>query len=274
MIIERGTSGFGGAVTAPHHLAAQAGGRVLADGGNAIEAMIAAAACISVVYPHMNGLGGDNFCLIHPARGNPPVGFDACGAVAELADTEWYRKSGYEQMPTRGPKAALTVAGAVSGWGQAYEWSRSHCEGNLPLTRLFEDAIHHAKAGFSVTDTLARNAHLKRGELEFIEGYSNLFMPSGSTLCRGERFCQPQLALVLERLAARGFDDFYTGELAHDIAEDLKQVGSPLRVADLNRHKPIRVDPLQLSLGETVLFNMPPPTQGVSSLMLLGIQQH
>ena len=80
MIIERGISGFGGAVTAPHHLAAQAGGRVLSDGGNAIEAMIAAAACIAVVYPHMNGLGGDNLWLIHPGRDSPPVGFDACGA--------------------------------------------------------------------------------------------------------------------------------------------------------------------------------------------------
>ena len=115
MIIEQGCSGFGGAVTAPHHLAAQAGGRVLTDGGNAIEAMIAAAACIAVVYPHMNGLGGDNFWLIHPGRGIQPVGFDACGAAAELADTKWYRESGYEHMPNRGPKAASTVAGAVSG---------------------------------------------------------------------------------------------------------------------------------------------------------------
>jgi gamma-glutamyltranspeptidase/glutathione hydrolase len=271
MIIERGISGFGGAVTAPHHLAARAGGRVLSDGGNAIEAMIAAAACIAVVYPHMNGLGGDNVWLIHSGRGSQPVGFDACGAAAGLADAQWYRASGYEHMPSRGPKAASTVAGAVSGWGKAYEWSSRHCGGKLPLTRLFEDAIYYAKAGFSVTDTLARNARLKRSELESVEGYSNLFMPSGSTLRPGERFCQPQLALTLERLAARGFDDFYTGELAHDIAEDLERMGSPLRGTDLNRHQSIQVDPLQLSLGETVLFNMPPPTQGISSLMLLGI---
>lgn len=103
MIVEQGYSGFGGAVTAPHHLAAQAGGRVLTDGGNAIEAMIAAAACIAVVYPHMNGLGGDNFWLIHPGRGIKPVGFDACGAAAGLADAQWYRESGYEHMPLAGP---------------------------------------------------------------------------------------------------------------------------------------------------------------------------
>ena len=258
-------------MTAPHHLAAQAGGRVLADGGNAIEAMIAAAACIAVVYPHMNGLGGDNFWLIHSGRGNQPVGFDACGAVAGLADAQWYLTSGYEQIPTRGSQAASTVAGAVSGWGKAYEWSSRYCGTNLPLTRLFEDAIYYARAGFPVTDTLARNARLKRIELEAINGYSNLFMPSGSILRPGERFCQPQLALTLERLAASGFNDFYTGDLAHDIAEDLEQVGSPLRGADFDRHHAIQVEPLQLSLGETVLFNMPPPTQGVSSLMLLGI---
>ena len=139
------------------------------------------------------------------------------------------------------------------------------------MTRLFEDAIYYARTGFSVTDTLARNARLKRSELESVEGYSNLFIPTDSTLRPGERFFQPQLALTLERLAARGFNDFYTGGLAHDIAEDLERVGSLLRGADLNRHQPIQVDPLQLSLGETVLFNMPPPTQGISSLMLLGM---
>lgn len=133
-----------GMVVAPHHLASAAGLRVLCDGGNAIEAMIAAAATIAVVYPHMNGLGGDNFWLISEG-GKPPVGIDACGAAAGLASIDFYREHGCEEtIPSRGPLAALTAAGAVSGWAAAHELAKAW-GGSLPLTRLLDDAIYHAK---------------------------------------------------------------------------------------------------------------------------------
>ncbi|MEZ5825408.1 MAG: gamma-glutamyltransferase, partial [Geminicoccaceae bacterium] len=139
---------YGGMVTAPHHLASRAGLRVLEDGGNAVEAMIAAAATITVVYPHMNALGGDNFWLV-AEPGKPPVGIDACGSAAGLATIESYRGQGHEAIPSRGPLAALTVAGAVSGWARAKELSG----GKLPLSRLLEDAIHLARDGVAVTGT-------------------------------------------------------------------------------------------------------------------------
>ena len=100
-----------GMVTAPHHLASQAGLRVLQDGGNAIEAMVATAAMVAVVYPHMNGLGGDNFWLIHLPGEEEPFAIDACGAAARGASIEHYRGAGHESIPTRGPQAAITVAG-------------------------------------------------------------------------------------------------------------------------------------------------------------------
>ncbi|MCH8154984.1 MAG: gamma-glutamyltransferase, partial [Proteobacteria bacterium] len=112
-----------GMVVAPHHLAAQAGLRVLHDGGNAIEAMVAAAATIAVVYPHMNGLGGDNFWLIDPGA-DTPLAIDACGAAAAQASIDFYRERGQAAIPTRGVLAANTVAGAVSGWQAALEVSR------------------------------------------------------------------------------------------------------------------------------------------------------
>ncbi len=123
---------YGGMVTAPHHLAAQAGLRVLNDGGNAIEAMIAAASTIAVVYPHMNALGGDNFWLVG-APGEPPVGIDACGGAAGLADIGFYKSQDFDLIPERGPLSAVTVAGAVSGWAEAFELSRESWEGRLPL---------------------------------------------------------------------------------------------------------------------------------------------
>ena len=110
--------GENGMVVAPHAAAAEAGAEVLRAGGNALEAMIAIAATIAVVYPHMNGIGGDVFFLV-AEPGRPPRGIDACGAAGALATMERYSKQGYDRLPSRGPEAALTVAGAVSGWGLA-----------------------------------------------------------------------------------------------------------------------------------------------------------
>ena len=141
-----------GMVAAPHRLAAQAGLSVLRDGGNAIEAMIAAAAAITVVYPHMNSLGGDNFWLIHD--GERVRAIDACGAAGQAATPDFYRERGHASIPSRGPLAALTVAGAASGWQAAFELSQS-LGGRLPLTRLFEDAVWHAREGFAVSRRLS-----------------------------------------------------------------------------------------------------------------------
>ena len=105
---------LGGMVTAPHHLAAQAGLSVLRDGGNAVEAMVAAAAAIAVVYPHMNSIGGDGFWLI-AEPGRDPVAVRACGAAAALATPQFYADHGDAAIPTRGSRAALTAAGAVGG---------------------------------------------------------------------------------------------------------------------------------------------------------------
>jgi gamma-glutamyltranspeptidase/glutathione hydrolase len=104
------TRSYRGMVTAPHHIAAKAGLRVLEDGGNAIENMVAAAAVFTVVYPHMNALGGENFWLIHVPESDV-IGIDACGAAAAGADIEFYKNQGCDTIPSRGELAALTVAG-------------------------------------------------------------------------------------------------------------------------------------------------------------------
>ena len=105
-----------GMVVAPHYLAAQAGADILREGGNAVEAMLAAAASIAVTYPHMNGLGGDNFWLIHSPDRGLPWAIDACGGAAGTADVEFYYEHNLPSIPGRGPLSAITMAGAVSGW--------------------------------------------------------------------------------------------------------------------------------------------------------------
>jgi len=256
-------------VTAPHHLAAEAGCRVLKEGGNAIEAMVAAAAAIAVVYPHMNSLGGDNFWLIHEP-GAEPIGIDACGAAGSKATVDHYKAAGFDAIPGRGPDAALTVAGAVSGWQQALQHSE-RWGGTLPLARLFEDAIHHAKAGMPVAATLANNAAGKLPELADVPGFAEHYLADGIPPASGQLYKQPALAETLGTLAKEGLNSFYNGALAKKIVHELAAAGSPIVAEDLARHKALPVKPLALEIDGHKLFNMPPPTQGLSSLMLLGV---
>jgi len=137
---------------APHHLASQSALAVLREGGSAIEAMVAAAATIAVVYPHMNGLGGDGFWLIVPPEGDP-IAIDASGAAGSLATPAAY--SDLTQIPHRGPRAALTVAGTVSGWEEALHISQTLTGKALPLARLLADAIGYATEGIPVTQSQA-----------------------------------------------------------------------------------------------------------------------
>ncbi len=151
-----------GMAVTPHHLASESALAVLREGGNAIEAMVAAAATIAVVYPHMNGLGGDGFWLIMPPQGEP-VAIDASGAAGSLAHPSFYQ--GMAQIPHRGPKAALTVAGTVSGWSEALAISREFGGAALPLPRLLRDAIRYAADGIPVTASQAAATEAKRHEL-------------------------------------------------------------------------------------------------------------
>ncbi|MGI9332903.1 MAG: gamma-glutamyltransferase family protein [Gammaproteobacteria bacterium] len=261
---------YAGMVVAPHRLAAEAGNAVLREGGNAVEAMIAAASTIAVVYPHMNSLGGDNFWLVHEP-GREPMGIDACGAAAKGASRAFYRERDLDEIPARGPLAALTVPGAVSGWQRAYELSRDRLGGRMPLERLLVDATRHARDGIAVTRTQALNARAKLDQLKTQPGFAGLHLTHGEPPAEGSRFVQPALARTLEHLARAGLDDFYRGELAQGLAADLRDAGSPLALPDFNRHYAVDVTPLSVNVAAHRVYNMPPPTQGLASLMILAL---
>jgi len=192
---------------APHALASQSALAVLREGGNAVEAMIAAAATIPVVYPHMNSIGGDGFWLIH-VPGQPVRAIDACGAAAMAASRDWYAVRGITtSIPFRGGVAANTVAGTISGWDLAFALSRE-LGGKLPLARLLADAIDYAERGIAVTRSQATNTAAKRRELEPQPGFAETFLPGGNVPAAGEVFRQPRLAATLRHLAATVPDDF------------------------------------------------------------------
>jgi gamma-glutamyltranspeptidase len=189
-----------GMVTAPHHLAAQAGRDVLADGGSAVEAAVATAACLAVVYPHMTGIGGDGFWLVAEPDGRTWA-IDACGAAADAATLDLY--AGHAAIPWRGPLAANTVAGTISGWDAAL----ATAGGTLPLSRLLRDAIHHADAGVPVTAGGAALASAKSAELRDLPGaYAATFEPDGQPLAEGDLLCQPVLAETLRTIATDGLN--------------------------------------------------------------------
>lgn len=262
----RGTRGM---AVAPHSLASQSALAVLREGGNAVEAMIAAASTIAVVYPHMNSIGGDGFWLI--ARpGEEPRGLEACGAAAQGASIDLYRERGLSAIPFRGGMAANTVAGTISGWDAAYQWSRRALGGRLPLTRLLDDAMTYAKHGIPVTRSQSACIAAKRDELKEVTGFARTFLQEGATPATGSRFAQPRLAATLEQLARNGLDDFYRGDLARSMARELADAGSPLALKDLELHQAVWKTPLALRHSLGTVYNMPPPTQGLVSLLILG----
>jgi gamma-glutamyltranspeptidase/glutathione hydrolase len=259
-----------GMATAPHALAAQSALAVLREGGNALEAMIAAASTIAIVYPHMNSIGGDSFWLVH-APGQDVSGIDASGANAQAATLDWYRSRNIATaIPFRGGVAANTVAGTISGWGAAYERAQQ-LGGKLPLSRLLADAIHYAKRGIPVTTSQFNATTAKRAELEPQPGFTDTFLPCGVVPPAGSLFVQPKIAATLERIAAAGTDDYYRGELARANAADLAKAGSPIALSDLQAHQAKWVKPLVLEHSQGRCYNMVPPTQGVISLAILGL---
>ncbi len=259
-----------GIAVAPHSLAAQSALAVLREGGNAVEAMVAAAASIAVVYPHMNGLGGDGFWLIVPPEGEP-IALDASGPAGSGATLAAY--ADLNAIPTRGPRAALTVAGTVGGWQAALEVA-AEFGGRLPLPRLLADAIHYAEAGIPVTGSQHLATLAKRAELEALPGFAATFLPDGAVPAEGALFTQPRLAKTLSQLAERGLDDFYRGDLATRIAADLAALGAPVTAADLAAYRAKRVKPLHLAHSAGSVYNLAPPSQGLVSQLILGLADH
>lgn len=261
---------LGGMVVAPHHLAAQAGRDVLQEGGSAAEATVAAAATLAVVYPHMNSIGGDGFWLL-AEPGREPVGIDASGPAVTAAGPSFYRDRGYQDaIPARGPHAALTVPGTVAGWQRALEAPGSGAR-RMPLARLLQPAVEHARRGVGVTTSMERLLRDKRPELEGVPGFAATYMVSGDVPEAGSILYQPRLADTLEQLGREGLEAFYRGEIAEALARDLLVVDSPISGRDLGRFHADAVTPLSLDMACGRVYNLPPPTQGAASLMILGL---
>ena len=269
-----------GMVSSPHYLATQAGVDILRKGGTALDAAIAVAAVLAVVYPQMCSIGGDNFWLAHEAATGTLHGINASGRSGEMATREFFANKGLSAIPLRGPLAACTVPGVVSGWDAAHTLSRLWGS-PLSLADLLQEAIALASEGFAVTPSLAYWLHEDcktdpRGyrQLQNQPGFANTFLPTGKPAHVGQRLRLPELAATLGLLAHEGPRSFYEGELAERMTRWLADNGGLLTARDFAEHDAETVTPLSVRYRGLEACNLPPNTQGVASLSILNILEH
>jgi gamma-glutamyltranspeptidase/glutathione hydrolase len=270
-------------VATPHYLASEAGATVLRRGGTAIDAAIAAAAVLSVVYPHMCSIGGDNFWLVWDARTGVLKGLNGSGRSGARCTIEFYLRHGEDgAMPPRGFLAANTIPGAVDGWAAAYEHSRRSMGSPLAWSDLLQDAIRYAERGYPVTPGqeawTARNLDTAAGPgrgLQRFDGFRRTYLADGARPYRaGEVMRQGDLARTLTTIAAEGGRAFYEGDVARRVAAFLEAGGGVLTEGDFAEHRSDWVEPLTVTYRDAVAASLPPNTQGIAALSILNILDH
>lgn len=258
-------------VSTSHPLAAQAGLRMLAQGGNAVDAAVATAACMTLVEPCSNGLGSDAFCLLWD--GQQLHGLNASGPAPAAWTPEYFFKTygaACRQPPKRG-WGGVTVPGAVAGWV-----ALSERFGKLPFADLLAPAIEIAERGHAVPVIVQRKWALAAAlpELAGQPGFAQAFLPAGRAPAVGELFKFPAAARSLRLIAQTRGEAFYRGEIAAALEAFARETGGAITAADLAAYRPEWVQPLAQDYAGHTLHEIPPNGQGIAALIALGILKH
>jgi len=256
-----------GMVTSPHHLASEAGADVLRAGGSAVDAALATAAVLAVIYPHMTGMGGDAFWLIHDPQTGQVRYLDGGGRASSKADMAYFTQRGMSEVPFRGIlPATLTTPGAVSSWFAAHK-----AFGKLPVQRSLQAAMAYAKDGYPVTERLAGWLQFTQAELQTLSGWRNVFMPNGQLPVTGSALTNPALARTLQAVADGGAAAFYAGEVGQSLAAFSQQNGGFFTREDLAAQQARWGEPLVGQYRDLTLYQTPAPTQGFTVLQMLKL---
>lgn len=259
-------------VSTSHPMAAQAGNRVLLEGGNAVDAAIATAATLTIVEPVSNGLGSDAFALVW-ADGQLH-GLNASGPAPAAWDLNYFRQrygdnaSGHANRPERGWDS-VTVPGAIAGWDALHRRF-----GKLPFSRLMQSALEIAERGVTVAPMVAKKWRAAVPILAEQPGFADAFMPNGRAPQVGEAFRFSTAAKTLGILADQGARAFYEGELAEKIVKWAQNTGGNLTLEDLRRYQPEWVTPVSQSYRGYEVHEIPPNGQGIAALIALGILEN
>jgi gamma-glutamyltranspeptidase/glutathione hydrolase len=249
-----------GVIATPHRLASEAGAQVLLDGGNAIDAVIAADALLCVVYPHMTSVAGDLMAIVWPAGADSPIGLIGAGRSGELASIDAVRSRGHSEMPPRGV-LTVTVPGTVEAWGRLLERF-----GTWGLGAVLEPAASLARDGYVITPSLSRFLQAAAPMLGREPAAYALYPPMES----GMLLRNPDLASVLQDVGRTGLNTFYRGEIAAEIAVAIKRRDGLVTNRDLGTHRSEWVEPFTVAYRDVLVYELPPPTQGLAAAAMLA----
>ena len=254
-----------GIVATSHFLASQAGAQVLAHGGSAMDAAIAANAVLGVTEPMMNGIGGDLFLLYWDAKNGKLYGLNASGWAPQGLTIAFLNKQGVTSMPEDGIHS-VTVPGAVDGWAKAHQRF-----GRLAWKDLFAPAIYYAENGYAVPEIIHDFWVIGCNRLKQTSEAQRVFLPKGKPPEVGEKFFNPDLAKTLRLLADKGPGEFYRGEIAQAILKTSNSLGGTMQAGDLAEFASEWVDPISIEYRGWKVYELPPNGQGMAALEMLNI---
>jgi len=257
-----------GMAATSHPLATQAAIDILKDGGNAIDAAIAANALLGLVEPTGCGVGGDLFAIIWDAKTKQLYGLNASGPSPKNSSIEFMKSKGITQIPRYGPHP-VTVPGAVAGWSAMHKRF-----GNKEFHTLFESAIDYAVNGFPVTELIAYYLEGSAENFQNFQNFKSVWMPNGTIPKKGDIFRNPHLANTYQSIANSYGESFYKGEIAEEIVKSLKQQGGAMQMSDLINYAPEWVEPVSTNYRGFDVWELPPNGQGIAALQILNILEN
>lgn len=255
-----------GMVSSPHYLATTAGLKVLQMGGSAVDAAIAVNSTLGVVYPHMTGMGGDAFWLVHDASTGSVHALNGSGRAVAQANRDRYTSQGHQVIPPRGPQSLITVPGAVDSWCMAHERF-----GKLSLADDLAPAIGYARDGYPVSAGQARFAAATAPILTQHAATAQAFLPDGRAPQSGQLLRFPGLADTMDLIAQKGRVGFYEGPVRDEIIRSVVAAGGYWEADDLTHHRGTWSDPISTTYRGRTLYQHPPNSQGFVHLMVMNI---
>ena len=254
-----------GMVATSHPLATQIGVDILRQGGNAVDAAIAANAALGLMEPTGSGLGGDLFAIVWIDQKQKLYGLNASGRSPYALSLEEFKHRDLKEIPMVGP-LSVSVPGCVDGWFQLHKEF-----GDLSMEKILEPTIRYAKEGFPVTEVISHSWSQGGHRLKDQPNFASTFLANGGAPLTGEMFRNPDLARTLEKIVKGGQEVFYQGEIARTIEEFCKRVDCFLRHRDLVEHTANWVEPVSVNYRGYDIWELPPNGQGIATLQMLNI---
>ena len=257
-----------GMAATSHPLATQTAIDVLKEGGNAIDAAIAANAVLGLVEPTGCGIGGDLFAIVWDAKTKKLYGLNSSGPAPKDMNIDFIKNQGLDKIPAYGP-LPVTVPGAVAGWVALHKKF-----GSADFNGIFNNAISYAENGFPVSELVAYYLEGSANRFKNYPNFSNVWMKNGRTPDKGEIFTNKELATTYKKIASSYGQDFYSGDIAKSIADFIQSQGGLLTIKDLANFEPEWIEPVSSNYRGYDIWELPPNGQGIAALQILNILEN